>query len=72
MLVLDDTRVAARLVEGQDTHVMLKKALACGERLPIAVVVGVHPVVTFASCTGTGREGTGLCGRTHGRDDPRE
>ena len=51
MLVLDDTRVAARLVEGRHTHVMLKKALACGERLPIAVVVGVHPVVTFASCT---------------------
>jgi len=51
MLVLDDHRVAARLVEGRHTHVMLKKALACGERLPIAVVVGVHPAVTFASCT---------------------
>ena len=28
MLVLDDHRVAARLVEGRHTHVMLKKALA--------------------------------------------
>ena len=51
MLVLDNSRVAARLVEGRHTHVMHKKALACGERLPVAVVVGVHPAVTFASCT---------------------
>jgi len=58
MLVLDDHRVAARLVEGRHTYVMHKKALACGERLPIAVVVGVHPAVTFASCTRvpTGKE----------------
>ena len=51
MLVLDDHRVAARLVEGRHTYVMHKKALACGGRLPIAMVVGVHPAVTFASCT---------------------
>ena len=51
MLVLDDHRVAARIVEGRHTHVMLKKALARGERLPIAVTIGTHPAVTFASCT---------------------
>ena len=51
MLVLDDHRVAARLVEGRHTHVMLGKALADGKRLPIAVTVGTHPAVTFASCT---------------------
>ena len=34
MLVIDDHRVAARLVEGRHTHVMLQKALAKGERLP--------------------------------------
>jgi len=51
MQVLDDHRVAARLVEGRHTHVMLKKALANGERLPIAVTIGTHPAVTFASCT---------------------
>ncbi|MGA2699448.1 MAG: UbiD family decarboxylase [Methanoregula sp.] len=51
MLVLDDTRVAARLVEGRHTYVMHKKALACGERLPVAMVLGAHPAVTFASCT---------------------
>ncbi|MFA5330744.1 MAG: UbiD family decarboxylase [Methanoregula sp.] len=58
MLVLDDHRVAARLVEGRHTYVMHKKALACGERLPVAMVIGAHPAVTFASCTRvpTGKE----------------
>jgi len=51
MLVLDNHRVAARLVEGRHTHVMLKKALAKGEKLPVAVTIGTHPAVTFASCT---------------------
>ena len=51
MQVLDDHRVAARLVEGRHTHVMLKKALEKGEKLPIAVTIGTHPAVTFASCT---------------------
>ena len=51
MQVLDDHRVAARLVEGRHTHVMMKKAIAKGENLPIAVTIGTHPAVTFASCT---------------------
>jgi UbiD family decarboxylase len=51
MLVLDKKRVAARLVEGRHTHVMLGKALAKKEKLPIAVTIGTHPAVTFASCT---------------------
>ena len=51
MQVLDDHRVAARLVEGRHTHVMLKRALAKGEKLPVAVTLGTHPAVTFASCT---------------------
>jgi UbiD family decarboxylase len=51
MQVLDSTRVAARLVEGRHTHVMLKKALAKGEKLPVAITIGTHPAVTFASCT---------------------
>jgi len=51
MQVLDDHRVAARLVEGRHTHVMLRKALAKGEKLPIAITIGTHPAVTFASCT---------------------
>ena len=51
MLVLDSHRVAARLVEGRHTHVMLGKALADKKRLPVAVTIGTHPAVTFASCT---------------------
>jgi UbiD family decarboxylase len=51
MQVLDNHRVAARLVEGRHTYVMLKKAIAKGEKLPIAVTIGTHPAVTFASCT---------------------
>jgi UbiD family decarboxylase len=51
MLVLDDRRVAARLVEGRHTHTLYRAALAAGERLPVAVAIGVHPAITFASCT---------------------
>jgi UbiD family decarboxylase len=51
MLVLDRTRVAARLVEGRHTYNLLKAALAEGRRLPVAVTIGTHPLVTFASCS---------------------
>ncbi len=51
MLVLGKARVAARIVEGRHTHTMLRAALADNERLPVAVAIGVHPAVTFASCT---------------------
>ncbi len=51
MLVLDENRVAARIVEGRHTHTMLRTALERKERLPVAVAIGVHPAVTFASCT---------------------
>ncbi len=51
MQVLDETRLAARLVEGRHTHSLLQDALADGERLPVAITIGTHPAVTFASCT---------------------
>ena len=51
MLVLDKTHVAARLVEGRHTYNLLKAALADGQRLPVAVTIGTHPLVTFASCS---------------------
>ena len=51
MMVLDDRRVVARLVEGRHTHTLLKEALNCGENLPVAVTVGTHPLVTFATST---------------------
>ncbi|MGA2934784.1 MAG: UbiD family decarboxylase [Methanomicrobiales archaeon] len=51
MLVLDKRRVVARLVEGRHTHGMLMAALERGGKLPVAVAIGVHPAVTFASTT---------------------
>ena len=51
MLVHDEKSVVARLVEGRHTYALHRKALENGERLPVAVVMGVHPAVTFASCT---------------------
>ncbi|MDD1675462.1 MAG: UbiD family decarboxylase [Methanomicrobiales archaeon] len=51
MLVLDDRRVVARLVEGRHTYLMHRKAWEQGEALPVAVAIGVHPAVIFASCS---------------------
>jgi UbiD family decarboxylase len=51
MLVIDKDRVAARLVEGRHTHTLLRRALSEGNELPVAVAIGVHPAVTFASCS---------------------
>jgi len=51
MMVLGQNRVAARLVEGRHTYLMHREALEEGKVLPIAVAIGVHPAVTFASCT---------------------
>ena len=51
MLVLDHDHVAARLVEGRHTHTLLRRAREAGEELPVAMAIGVHPAVTFASCS---------------------
>ncbi len=51
MLKAGKDRLVARLVEGRHTHTLHKRALANGERLPVAVVIGMHPLVLFASCS---------------------
>ena len=51
LLVVDKTRLAARLVAPRHSYVMHKKASDKGERLPIAIVLGADPTVTFASTT---------------------
>ena len=51
MEVLDDTHLIGRIVEGRHTYKLLQQAKAAGEKLPIAVVIGAHPAVTFAACT---------------------
>ncbi len=51
MLVLDNRRVVARLVEGRHTFLLHQRAQENGESLPVAVVIGAHPAVIFASCS---------------------
>jgi len=51
MQVLGDRKVAVRLVEGRHTYLLHRAALEKGDRLPVAVAIGVHPAVTFACCT---------------------
>lgn len=51
MLVLDERHLVARIVEGRHTHALYTRAMEQGERLPIAITIGTHPAVTFASCT---------------------
>ena len=50
MLVDGKKRLIARLVEGRHTHSLLTSALKRGERLPVAVAIGLHPLVLYASC----------------------
>lgn len=51
MLVLGERKVGVRLVEGRHTHTLHREALRNGDRLPVAVAIGVHPAVTLACCT---------------------
>jgi len=51
MMVLGKDKVAARLVPGRHTHMLLQEALSKGERLPVGIVIGVDPVVMIAAST---------------------
>ncbi|HWQ63401.1 MAG TPA: UbiD family decarboxylase [Methanospirillum sp.] len=51
MLQSGKDKLVARLVEGRHTHTMLKQALADGKELPVAIAIGLHPLVMFASCS---------------------
>lgn len=51
MLVRDSTHLVARVVEGRHTDKLLRAATARGEKLPVAIVIGTHPAITFAACT---------------------
>lgn len=51
MLQQGKDRLVARLVEGRHTHTMLNQALAEGKELPVAIAIGLHPLVIFASCS---------------------
>jgi len=51
LMVLGKDRLAARLVPGRHTHRLRQKALDQGERLPVAIVIGVDPVILIAAST---------------------
>ena len=51
LMVVDKKTLAARLVPPRHTYVLHKKASEKGERLPVAIVIGADPVITYASTT---------------------
>ena len=51
MMVIGKDKVAARIVPGRHTHMLLQEALGEGEKLPVAIVIGVDPVVMIAAST---------------------
>ncbi|MDY0267445.1 MAG: UbiD family decarboxylase [Methanimicrococcus sp.] len=51
LMLIDKNRLAARLVPPRHTYVIHKKAAERGERLPVAIVLGADPVITYASTT---------------------
>ena len=51
MMVIGKDKVAARLVPGRHTHMLLQEALGEGESLPVAIVIGVDPAVMIAAST---------------------
>jgi len=51
LMVVDKNTLAARLVPPRHTYVLHKKAAEKGEKLPVAIVLGADPVITYASTT---------------------
>jgi UbiD family decarboxylase len=51
LMVLGRDRLAARLVPGRHTHQMYNAALSRGKELPVAIAIGVDPLVLIAAST---------------------
>ncbi len=51
MMLLGKNKLVARLVEPRHTYLLWRSALEKGRDLPIAIVIGVHPLFLFASAT---------------------
>lgn len=51
LMVLGKDRLAARLVPGRHTHQFYEAALAKGKEVPVAVAIGVDPLVLMAAST---------------------
>ncbi|NTV27797.1 MAG: UbiD family decarboxylase [Methanothrix sp.] len=51
LMVLDKDRLAARLVPGRHTHQLCQAANASGDEVPVAIAIGVDPLVLVAAST---------------------
>jgi UbiD family decarboxylase len=51
LMVLGKDRLAARLVPGRHTHTLCQKAMEKGEKVPVAIAIGVDPLVLIAAST---------------------
>ena len=51
LMVIDGKKVAARLVEGRHTDNLYQRAKKDNKPLPVAVAIGVDPVILYAACT---------------------
>jgi UbiD family decarboxylase len=51
MLVLDEKRVAARLVPSRHLYIMHREALERGEYLKVGIAIGVDPLILLAAAT---------------------
>jgi UbiD family decarboxylase len=51
LMVLGKDRLAVRLVPGRHTHQLYQAAQAAGEDLPVAIAIGVDPLVLIAAST---------------------
>ena len=51
LMVLGRERLAVRLVPGRHTHQFYQAALACGQELPVAIAIGVDPLLLMAAST---------------------
>lgn len=49
--VIGKDKLAVRLVEYRHTYNLYKKASEHGDALPVAIAIGVHPVILFATAT---------------------
>ena len=51
LMIVDKKTLAARLVPPRHTYVLHKKAAEKGDKLPVAIVIGADPIITYASST---------------------
>jgi|Deesub1362A_J573_1020465.scaffolds.fasta_scaffold00049_104 UbiD family decarboxylase len=51
LMVIDERRMAARLVPPRHTYLMWKDAVERGEDLPVLISIGTHPLFVFSAST---------------------